>query len=52
MSGHGHDHTHPHDHAHDHSHDHDPDRWKHDGIRVIPADNLDTNVPSTKGMLV
>eukprot|EP01035_Chromulina_nebulosa_P062228 gene62228-85104_t len=50
MSGHSHDHTHPHDHAHDHSHDHDPDRWKHDGIRVIPADNLDTNVPSTKGM--
>jgi uncharacterized RmlC-like cupin family protein len=52
MSGHDHDHTHPHDHSHDHghSHDHDPDRWKHDGIRVIPADNLDTNVPSTKGM--
>ena len=52
----GHDHDHPHDHSHDHSHDHgpshdhDPDRWKHDGIRVIPCDNLDPNVPSTAGM--
>ena len=48
MSG-SHDHTH--DHAHgDHSHSHDADRWKHDGVRVIPGDQLDPNVPSTPGM--
>jgi len=39
---------------------HDPDqavqsggetqRWKHDGVRVIPGDQLDPNVPSTPGM--
>src|SRR6266567_936703 len=40
----GHDHTHSH-----HAHDHD-DRWKHDGVRVIPGNQLDTNVPSTAGM--
>ena len=50
MSG-SHDHTHGnHDHG-DHSHHHDDaDRWKHDGVRVIPGDQLDTNVPSTPGM--
>ena len=50
MSG-SHDHTHgDHDHG-DHSHHHDDaDRWKHDGVRVIPGDQLDTNVPSTPGM--
>jgi uncharacterized RmlC-like cupin family protein len=48
MSG-SHDHTHPHSHG-DHSHSHDPDRWKHDGIRVIPGNQLDPNVPSTAGM--
>lgn len=44
--------TAPHDHAHsDHSHDHDDaQRWKHDGVRVIPGDQLDPNVPSTPGM--
>jgi uncharacterized RmlC-like cupin family protein len=26
------------------------DRWKHDGVRVIPGDQLDPNVPSTPGM--
>jgi hypothetical protein len=26
------------------------DRWKHDGVRVIPDDQLDANVPSTPGM--
>jgi uncharacterized RmlC-like cupin family protein len=40
----GHDHSHSH---HDHGHD---DRWKHDGVRVIPGNQLDTNVPSTAGM--
>ena len=25
-------------------------KWKHDGIRVIPADALDTNTPQTPGM--
>src|ERR1700680_3540468 len=45
MTG-SHDHTHS-----DHSHDHDGDeRWKHDGMRVIPGDQLDPNVPSTAGM--
>src|SRR6201988_81747 len=43
--------THSHDHAHsDHSHDHDAERWKHDGVRVIPGNQLDPNVPSTPGM--
>jgi uncharacterized RmlC-like cupin family protein len=47
-----HDHTHSHTHSHgDHSHSHDDaDRWKNDGVRVIPGDQLDTNVPSTPGM--
>ncbi len=27
-----------------------PTDWKHDGVCVIPGDNLDTNVPSTPGM--
>ena len=40
-----HDHTHSHD--HDHAHD---ERWKHDGVRVIPGNQLDPNVPSTAGM--
>ncbi|MBR0897441.1 cupin domain-containing protein [Bradyrhizobium tropiciagri] len=48
MSG-SHDHTHSHDHAHDHHH-HDDERWKHDGVRVIPGNQLDPNVPSTAGM--
>ncbi len=29
---------------------HDHDRWKHDGVRVIPGSELDPNVPSTPGM--
>ena len=45
MTG-SHDHTHS-----DHSHDHDDaQRWKHDGVRVIPGNQLDPNVPSTPGM--
>jgi uncharacterized RmlC-like cupin family protein len=43
-----HDHTHSHG-DHSHSHD-DAERWKNDGVRVIPGDQLDTNVPSTPGM--
>ena len=41
-----------HDHSHsDHSHPHDEaQRWKHDGVRVIPGNQLDPNVPSTPGM--
>ena len=35
--------------SHDHSHD-DAERWKHDGVRVIPGNQLDPNVPSTPGM--
>jgi uncharacterized RmlC-like cupin family protein len=42
--------TEPHDHDHSsHTHD-DAERWKHDGVRVIPGDQLDPNVPSTPGM--
>lgn len=26
------------------------DRWKHDGVRVVPGDALDPNVPQTAGM--
>ena len=48
MSG-SHDHTHDHGHG-DHSHSHDAERWKHDGVRVIPGNQLDPNVPSTAGM--
>ena len=41
----------PHHHNHsDHSHDHGEGRWKHDGVRVIPGNQLDPNVPSTAGM--
>src|SRR5258706_84862 len=35
--------------SHDHGHD-DAERWKHDGVRVIPGNQLDPNVPSTPGM--
>jgi uncharacterized RmlC-like cupin family protein len=35
--------------THDHSHD-AADRWKHDGVRVIPGNQLDPNVPSMPGM--
>jgi len=27
------------------------DRWRHDGVHVVPADSLDTNTPQTAGML-
>jgi uncharacterized RmlC-like cupin family protein len=40
-----HDHSHNRGFAHD-----DAERWKHDGVRVIPGDQLDANVPSTPGM--
>jgi len=31
-------------------HDPAPTDWKHDGVRVVPGDQLDGNVPSTPGM--
>ena len=38
--------THDHSHSHDHDHSHgDDERWKHDGVRVIPGNQLDPNVP-------
>ena len=38
-------------HASDHPHSHDPDpRWKHDGIRVVPGNQLDANTAQTPGM--
>jgi uncharacterized RmlC-like cupin family protein len=33
-----------------HDHHHAPTDWKHDGIRVIPGDQLDTNTAQTPGM--
>jgi uncharacterized RmlC-like cupin family protein len=39
--------------AHDHeAHDHGGarERWKHDGVRVIPGDKLDANTAQTPGM--
>ena len=38
-----------HDHSHDHDHSHEP-KWKHDGVRVIPGNNLDPNTAQTPGM--
>jgi uncharacterized RmlC-like cupin family protein len=35
--------------THDHLHKHDAP-WKHDGVRVVCANQLDSNVPSTPGM--
>src|SRR3982750_3531547 len=37
-----HDHEHPHDHPHA--------AWKHDGVRVIPGNQLDGNTAQTPGM--
>ena len=42
--------SHHHHHPHDNDHDHSADRWKSDGVRVIPGNQLDPNVPSTPGM--
>ncbi len=43
----GQDHSHE-DHSHDdHSHE---SKWKHDGVRVIPAGSLDGNTAQTPGM--
>src|SRR5580704_3713214 len=36
--------------AHDSHRSDGPERWKHDGVRVIPGNQLDPNVPSTPGM--
>ena len=33
------------------SHDHESEeRWKHDGVRVVPGNSLDPNTPQTAGM--
>jgi uncharacterized RmlC-like cupin family protein len=42
-------HEHEHPHAHEREHPHEP-AWKHDGVRVVPGNQLDGNVPSTPGM--
>ncbi|MGE0801507.1 MAG: cupin domain-containing protein [Lautropia sp.] len=60
---HSHDHGHGHGDGpgHDHEHGRDADhhdaagatpaeRWKHDGVRVIPGDRLDGNTAQTPGM--
>ena len=36
-------------HPHDHAHAGDPP-WKHDGVRVVPADKLDPGTAQTPGM--
>ena len=41
------DHSHAHDHPH--SHPHEP-AWKHDGVRVVKANQLDGNTAQTPGM--
>jgi len=38
-----------HDHSHEHGHSHEP-KWKHDGVRVIPGNQLDPNTAQTPGM--
>ena len=37
-------------HTHEHSNNPNPTDWKHDGVRVVPGNQLDGNVPSTPGM--
>ena len=52
-SGDDHGHAHEHGHAQNHAHAHDhgaSERWKHDGVRVIPGDRLDPNTAQTPGM--
>ncbi|NDF80018.1 MAG: mannose-6-phosphate isomerase, partial [Betaproteobacteria bacterium] len=39
-----------HAHAPSEGHDHSHGPWKHDGVRVVPGNQLDGNVPSTPGM--
>src|SRR3979490_1783491 len=39
-----------HHHPHDHDHHQRSERWKSGGVRVIPGNHLDPNVPSTPGM--
>lgn len=41
--------AHEHD-PHDHDHPHEHARWKHDGVRVIPGNQLDANTAQTPGM--
>lgn len=43
----GQDHSHENHSHHDHSHE---NKWKHDGVRVIPAGSLDGNTAQTPGM--
>lgn len=38
-----------HDHSHPHQHPHEP-AWKHDGVRVVKANQLDGNTAQTPGM--
>jgi len=38
------------DHSVHSAHDHPPTDWRHDGVRVVPGNQLDGNVPSTPGM--
>jgi uncharacterized RmlC-like cupin family protein len=34
----------------EHDHLHAPTDWKHNGVKVIPGDQLDSNTPQTPGM--
>ena len=48
-TGHDHPHDHPHDHDHPQGHGQATD-GKHDGVRVIPGNQLDGNTAQTPGM--
>lgn len=45
-----HDPTHPHTLGHSHGAHSHGGKWKHDGVRVIPGDSLDSNTAQTPGM--
>ena len=38
------------EHSHDHPHGDEHAKWKHDGVRVIPGNQLDPNTAQTPGM--
>ena len=47
---HDHDHSHGPGHAHPHAQGKDDPPWKHDGVRVIAGNQLDSNTAQTPGM--
>ncbi|AYQ28857.1 MULTISPECIES: cupin domain-containing protein [unclassified Polaromonas] len=47
---HDHDHSHGPGHAHSHAQGKQDPPWKHDGVRVVPGNQLDGNTAQTPGM--